>query len=418
MPAVGQSRTEPGHPSGGLVPALRAAVEGSAVPMFLARRDGSAVICANAALAAAVGQPNRDLVGLSIAVLLGPEGAAAMKALSKTVDSATSGKRWEIAVPRAGEGSAWPCRLSLAPIAAEGAGFVMGVLEDLSELRDARVALDRASLEAFEAQARLVHSEKMASLGMLVAGIAHEINTPIGAVASMHHTLAKATDRLRTTFLSDKAAAGSPEVTRLFDVIQDANRVIVDGTGRITSVVRRLKRFARWDRAELQDADLNEGLEETLALIHHELKRDITVHRELGKLPVVACLPGRLKQVFLNILMNARQAMPNGGDLWVRSWSEPDNVFVQIEDNGHGIPADVIERIFEPGFTTKSPQQGTGLGLSICQKILQEHEGELSVTSEPGHGAQFTLRIPRDLRDRLGDFSRPERSADPTKLGE
>jgi two-component system NtrC family sensor kinase len=265
-----------------------------------------------------------------------------------------------------------------------------------------RELLDATRRALEEAQARLVQSEKMASLGMLVAGIAHEINTPIGAVASMHDTLVRAVSRVRDVLDEDLSGgvAGDPRLVKLLGIIEDANRVIADGTRRVTVIVRRLKSFARLDVAELEATDLNEGLDETLTLIHHELRRGVVVHRDFGALPRVECFRGRLNQVFLNLLMNARQAMPSGGQIRLKTWADDAHVFIAVSDTGVGIAPENLERIFEPGYTTKGVGVGTGLGLSICRQILDEHCGEIWVESTEGEGSTFFLKIPRDVKAR------------------
>ncbi|MCA9552884.1 MAG: HAMP domain-containing histidine kinase [Myxococcales bacterium] len=267
--------------------------------------------------------------------------------------------------------------------------------EQQEALREAQRALE-------EAQARLVQSEKMASLGMLVAGIAHEINTPIGAVASMHDTLVRAVARMREVLDHELPGGvdGEPRLTKLLGIIEDANRVIADGTSRVTTIVRRLRSFARLDEAELEGADLNEGLEDTLTLIHHELKHGIAVARDFAPLPKVDCFRGRLNQVFLNLLMNARQAITGTGTIELRTWSDDAYVYVSVTDSGVGIAPEHLDRIFEPGFTTKGVGVGTGLGLSICRQIVEEHCGEIWAESVLGQGSTFTLKIPRDVKAR------------------
>lgn len=277
--------------------------------------------------------------------------------------------------------------------------------------------LARLRQELADARRRLVQAEKMASLGMLVAGIAHEINTPIGAVRSMHGTLTLGVDKLRRLLDAEIEGGvdGHPKITKVFGIIDDANRVIGDGTGRVTNIVKRLKSFARLDETELEPTDLNEGIETTLTLIHHELKHGVTVHRELATLPSVHCVPGRLNQVFLNLLMNAKQAMPKGGDITVRTWSDADAVHVAIEDTGVGMSQEVLQHVFETGFTTKAEGVGTGLGLSICMQIVEEHFGELTVTSEVGKGSTFTVSVPLDVETRHAERRNASETARPAE---
>jgi signal transduction histidine kinase len=256
----------------------------------------------------------------------------------------------------------------------------------------------------------------MASLGMLVAGIAHEINTPIGAVSSMHDTLLRSVEKLREEVagynLDEKLAT---RVDRLFGVIGDANKVMRSGVERVTTIVRRLRSFARLDEAELKDADINEGLEDTLTLVHHEIKHDIEVVKNFGDIPSVPCFPGRLNQVFLNLLVNARQAIKGKGTVTIDTFAEGGMVVVRVSDTGVGIAADNLKRVFDPGFTTKGVGVGTGLGLSICYQIVQDHHGEISVESAVGEGTSFTVKIPDNLDRYYDDSGSPKKAAKPAQ---
>jgi len=274
-------------------------------------------------------------------------------------------------------------------------------LEEYSRTLEQRVE-DRTR-ELQEKQAQLVQSSKMAALGSLVAGVAHEINTPVGAVSSMHNTLMRAVDRLKIEMercLTD-VRVKSENVSSSFDVIEDANKVIQSGTERVTDIVRRLRSFARLDEAELKEADINEGLEDTLTMIHHEIKHNIRIIKNYGDIPKISCFPGRLNQVFLNILINAKQAVSGKGEITLTTSTKNNKVYVEIQDNGEGIPRNHLNKIFDPGFTTKGVGVGTGLGLSICYQIIQDHHGEIMVESEVGKGTVFTVVLPMDLEKRL-----------------
>ncbi|MBU1881378.1 two-component sensor histidine kinase, partial [bacterium] len=228
----------------------------------------------------------------------------------------------------------------------------------------------------------------MASLGLLVAGIAHEINTPIGAVRSMHHTLVLALSKLQDTLKaicpSDKLH--DEKLVKTMQVIDEANRVINSGTERVTEIVRRLRSFARLDQSDLKEADIHEGLEDTLTLVHHEVKHNIKIKRDYGDLPKIACFPGALNQVFMNLLINGKQAIKGKGEITIRTRAERNKVVIQFSDSGEGIPADKLDRIFDPGYTTKGVGVGTGLGLSICYQIIQDHQGEITARSQIGKG--------------------------------
>jgi PAS domain S-box-containing protein len=282
----------------------------------------------------------------------------------------------------------------------------VGFARDITERKRAEDArkqilkdLENANQHLRETQGQLVQSEKMASLGMLVAGIAHEINTPVGAIHSMHDTLKRAVEKLKT-FMQTQSQddfENNREISGPFKTIEDANRVINSGCERVTNIVRRLRSFARLDEAELKTANIHEGLEDTLTLIHHEIKRSITVHKEYGDIPPIPCYPGRLNQIYLNILINARQAIPDKGEIRIRTYEEGEKIHIAISDTGIGIPQDKISRIFDPGFTTKGVGVGTGLGLSIVYRIIQEHKGEIKVQSKVGEGSTFTIILPKNL---------------------
>ncbi len=239
----------------------------------------------------------------------------------------------------------------------------------------------------------------MASLGTLVAGIAHEINTPVGAVNSMHDTLKRAIEKLKSALKTDFAEAfyHNKQIKNVLKVIEDANRVIDSGTDRVTNIVRRLRSFARLDEAEMKTVDIHEGLEDTLTLIHHEIKHDIKVIRNYGNIPEIACYPGQLNQVFLNLLMNARHAIKDKGEIKITTFQKDNKIHISFSDNGVGIGREHLKNIFDPGFTTKGVGVGTGLGLSICYKIIQAHRGEILVESEVGRGSTFTVVVPMDL---------------------
>ena len=182
--------------------------------------------------------------------------------------------------------------------------------------------LEKTNKHLVETQAQLVQSEKMASLGNLVAGIAHEINTPVGAISSMHNTLMRAVAKLKNILDIGlkKDCKENKQLINTFNLFEEANRVIDSGTDRVTNIVKRLRSFARLDEAELKDADIHEGLEDTLTLIYHEIKQNINVIKNYGDIPKIACCPGQLNQVFLNILMNAKQAIRDKGIISITTY--------------------------------------------------------------------------------------------------
>ena len=276
-------------------------------------------------------------------------------------------------------------------------------LKEASRRQEMLAQLEAAHSELKDTQAQLVQSEKMASLGQLVAGIAHEINTPVGAINSVHDSLVKATAKLKEALLLEKPELleENRRVKASLKVIEDANGVIESGSSRVAKIVRRLKSFARLDEAELMRADVHEGIDDTLVLLHHELKRDIKVHKDYGAVPSIPCFPSQLNQVFLNLLVNARQAIEGAGDIYIETEVVDGYAHIRIRDTGKGIPKQNLPKIFDPGFTTKGVKVGTGLGLSICYRIIKEHRGEIRVDSEVGQGSTFTVVLPMDLDRRI-----------------
>lgn len=275
---------------------------------------------------------------------------------------------------------------------------------DITEIKMALADIAFANQELRDTQSQLVQSEKMASLGSLVAGIAHEINTPVGAIGSMHDTLVRAVNKLKKN-LEEKAPElleNDRRIKSTFELIGSANEVINTGCERVTEIVRRLRSFARLDEAELKKVDIHEGLEDTLILVHHEIKHNITVERDYGEIPRISVYPGRLNQVFLNILNNARQAIEGKGTVTIKTYMAEGKVHVAISDTGAGISPEDIKNVFDPGFTTKGVGVGTGLGLSICYQIIQEHKGEIKVESERGKGTTFVVTLPMNLDEILG----------------
>jgi signal transduction histidine kinase len=235
--------------------------------------------------------------------------------------------------------------------------------------------------------------EKMASLGKLVAGIAHEVNNPIGAVNSASDVVDRALAKIR----NDDNLKKFPRLHDVLKVIAQNSEIIKTGSARVVKLVQSLKNFARLDEAEFQEADIHEGLESTLTLVFHELKNKVTVVRDYGDIPPIQCFPNELNQVFMNLFVNAAQAIKDKGTLSIRTSADDRHVFIEVADSGEGIPAENLGRIFDPGFTTKGVGIGTGLGLAISYNIIRKHKGKIEVKSEQGSGTTFTITLPVDL---------------------
>ena len=261
------------------------------------------------------------------------------------------------------------------------------------------------------AQNQLLQAEKMASIGQLAAGVAHEINNPIGFVSSNLTSLGEYFDDLLAVVdaytRADTLIAREPVVAAMirkaredcdYDFVREDCATLLaesrDGLARVTRIVQDLKSYSRVDESLWQEADLNACVDSTLNVARHELKDKAEVVREYGTLPPVLCCPGQLNQVFMNLVINAAQALDKPGRITVRSGQVGDFVWVDVEDTGKGIAPEQVKRIFEPFFTTKPVGQGTGLGLSLCWNIVKAHGGRIDVDSQLGHGARFRVWVP------------------------
>jgi len=282
--------------------------------------------------------------------------------------------------------------------------------ETQKKLETMNMELITAYSELKSTQSKMLQSEKMASIGQLAAGVAHEINNPVGFVTSNLGTLRKYIDKIMeyhsfvTGSLSEFGATGVLEKIeaerkryKIDYIMEDMGELIeesLEGTARVKKIVRDLKSFSRVDEDEYKAADINECVESTLNIVWNELKYKVEVHKELGDIPMIRCYPQQINQVFMNLLVNAGQAIENHGEITIKTWCDDTMVRIRIADTGCGIPGDKISRIFEPFFTTKEVGKGTGLGLSIVYDIIKKHHGDIDVRSEEGKGTTFEVSIP------------------------
>lgn len=286
-------------------------------------------------------------------------------------------------------------------------------------------------LELKETQTQLVQNEKMASLGQLVAGIAHEINNPITFIKGNIYILERKVEEITRLFniLNDLNTyreklkevsdhADDPVISKLNEINQwfkknniikfmdDLPKIILDmkdGVERTRKIVDNLKEFSRSNESDFKDVNIHDNIDSTLNILKSEYKNRIVIHRDYGELPLVYCNPGHINQVLMNLLTNAFQAIPQAGNVWIKTTAGQNNVLISIRDDGTGIPYEIQHQIFDPFFTTKPVGKGTGLGLSISYKIIENHKGTIYFESIPGKGTEFKITLPIRRKDQPGE---------------
>ena len=239
------------------------------------------------------------------------------------------------------------------------------------------------------AQNELLRSEKMASIGQLIAGIAHEINNPVNAIVNTVGPLSEVARAIESGPESERAEAAEDLVDML--------RVVRRGAERTKAIVSALHNYSRTDDESVVEVDINRSLDDSLELLRHLLKQDVEVVRDYGEIGRIRGHAGQLNQVFVNLIANAGQAVAGkeGATIEITTHGTDDSVVVEIRDNGDGIDEDVLPRIFDPFFTTKDVGEGSGLGLSIVHGIVERHDGQIDVQSTRGEGTAFKLSLPR-----------------------
>jgi len=301
------------------------------------------------------------------------------------------------------------------------------------KLQEQNEKLEQVNHDLAETQQQLVQSEKMASVGQLAAGVAHEINNPLGFVLSNLNTLKGYVDEyqeacqlviqfLDTTEQPKRRNIANKMLNHFkdaeFDYLdEDSDEILTEsikGLGRITEIVKNLKQFSRADSDDMHECDINECIKTALNMVSNEVKYHCTINTDLAPLPATMGNMGKLIQVFTNLLFNGGQAIASGlddsngnsmgggktsGKIDVKTYQKIDTIYVEISDTGKGIPDDILDKIFNPFFTTKPVGEGTGLGLSICYDIIQEHGGDIRVASAVGQGTTFTIALPMGLKD-------------------
>jgi signal transduction histidine kinase len=300
-----------------------------------------------------------------------------------------------------------------------GVGAVLNLLAAMEQqMEKGARELSQAYQKLKSSQAQLVQSEKMASLGQMVAGVAHEINTPLGYVRNNVELMREFSQQLRELLGVNKALVdalldpqGSDvEVARHLAAIEDM-RSMVDpellfadmetlfgdtgfGLSQISELVLGLKDFSRLDQALTDNVSLNDCVANALLIAKNAIKGRIEVIRQLGEIPRIACAPSQINQVLLNLITNAAQAIEGDGKIAIRTWADSGAVYVSVQDTGKGMAPETVKKIFDPFFTTKPVGEGTGLGLSISWQIIQQHGGRIRVASEIGKGTRFVVVLP------------------------
>ncbi len=299
---------------------------------------------------------------------------------------------------------------------------IASLKEEIKKLREEVVSINETSkkqkreleftLENLKlAQSQLVQSEKMASVGVLTAGIAHELNNPINFVSGNVFPLQKdldevfliiekydeaiRTNKLAGFFTEVEALKEKMEFSFLIKEIFSLLKGIEEGAHRSSKIIKGLRSFSRLDDEMCQFYDIHEGIDSSLVLLQNKIKDKINVRKDYGEFEGLECFPSKLNQVIMNILTNSIQAMDGKGELIIQTVSSAIGIKIIIKDNGKGMPPEVKEHIFEPFFTTKDVGQGTGLGLSISYGIIEKHNGNIDVISEPGKGTEFIISLPR-----------------------
>lgn len=283
------------------------------------------------------------------------------------------------------------------------------------QVQERTVELKNAYSELQSTQAMMLHSEKMKSLGELVAGIMHEINNPINFIyGNMTHLNNYSNDLIEvieayTKYDSTLAADSQKEVTELKNTIDyeflktdlpDLIKSCKEGAERAKNIIQDLKSFSRMEEIAITDVDLPHEIDTVLNILHNKIKNKAVVHKEyIENVPKIEAFGGQLNQVFMNMLDNAVGAIENSGDIWIRINKDKSNknIIIEIEDNGIGMDEETQRKVFNPFFTTKPVGQGTGLGMSITYKIIKNHQGDIKVESKKGEGSKFTIRLPLNI---------------------
>ena len=356
------------------------------------------------------------LLSIGIAVILslytGRKISSPLEAVTKTARKVTRDSNYELQIPI-------KTRDEIGVLADSFNQLIHKVKQQIEELADARSFLEERveerTRELQETQAQLIQTEKMSSLGAMVAGVAHEINNPVNFIhGNVTHATGYLNDLFELLALYQKSRCDrDPDIQDKleaidFDFIQtDFPRILASmqmGTQRIREIVTSLRNFSRLDEAEVKDVNLHEGIDSTLIILSSQIKQGIEIIKDYGELPQISCYPAQLNQVFLNLIVNSIDALLSSNidpkQITIRTRRIPDEkIQISIHDNGPGIPAEIRHKIFDPFVTTKPVGKGTGLGLSICYRIIEKHNGKIEAISHRDRGTEFKIALPIQLAD-------------------
>jgi len=401
---------------------LLKAVEQNSATILITDAEGT-IIYANPKFTEMTGYTQSEVLGQNPRILKGEDGLTDYTEMWQTL---SLGQQWrgDFHNKRRNGEFFWE-RAAISPILSQDGTITnyLAVKEDITDRKAVEDALERSVAESVQmattmeflnaelksTQSQMLQREKMASIGQLAAGVAHEINNPIGFISSNLRSLdkysKKVTDYL--VLLEKTLRESAPETWKEVEperkklkidfLLEDCNDLIsesLDGSERVRKIVQNLKNFSRVDQAEEQLVDVNECLESTIGIVWKEIQSKAKLEKDLGELPDFHCNPQELSQVFTNIFINAAQAIVNDGLIQVRSWQDENAILISIKDNGEGIPRENLEKIFEPFFTTRAVGAGTGLGMSSSYEIIKNHGGSIGIDSEVGQGATFTITLP------------------------
>lgn len=265
------------------------------------------------------------------------------------------------------------------------------------EIRKLQEKIAKLTEELQEKNLQLAESDKYVTLGQLTAGIAHEINTPLGALRSNNDLFTRCFSKIQKIIFQEdvpESIRQNKELIKLFNSIDQLNKVNNNAGERIIDIVNSVRKYARQEENNQSLVSINELIESTLAILQHELKHRIKVHLDFGKIDEILGFPHHLNQIFVNILVNAVQAIEGTGDIYIKTYQQKDEVVVEIRDTGKGISKENIRKIFTMGFTTKKIGAGMGLGLALVKQIIDAHHGVIEVESEVEKGTLFRIRLP------------------------